>query len=229
VCGNHEVATLRAWGANAVGARPDHGYEWTEELSSTDWEFIRRMPFTISIPQHKAIVVHAGLVPDLNIEEQNPLDMVSMRNLAVSVDPSGRRSYIASERDLPGSVAWASVWQGPLHVFFGHDAKRRLQRHAFATGLDTGCLYGGQLTAVILDPRDPPRLVHVAARAQYVAPRTHPAHAGAVAPGWRGLVGSWALGPRTTAWKAATAVAAVVAAAAGFMAVRRWRAGLGGH
>jgi hypothetical protein len=80
-------------------------------------------------------VVHAGLLPGIPIEEM-PIDELT---------------YL---RKLPGRRApwWYESWTGPELVLFGHTPSRfprawRVNGRLVAMGLDTGCVYGGSLSA----------------------------------------------------------------------------------
>src|SRR5690606_23360779 len=75
----------------------------------------------------------------LPVERQSPDTLMRIRTV---VDPGQRRG--------DGHVLWGSRWTGPPHVVFGHNAAPGLQLHAWATGLDTGCVYGRKLTAMVL-------------------------------------------------------------------------------
>ena len=125
-------------------------------LGPDDWSTLGRLPLYVDLPDLNTVVVHAGLVVGLPLASQ-PRDLVTNMR---SIRPDG----LPSKR-VDAGVPWASTWPGPRHVVFGHDAVRGLQRHPFATGLDTGCVYGGSLTALILPER---RLVSVPARRRYV-------------------------------------------------------------
>lgn len=167
VLGNHDAALLRYQRARLAGEDPpdsnDALKKVARKLSDDDWAWLEALPYTIAIPEHGALVVHAGLVPGVAIAKQKPEDMLSMR----SIRPDG-----TATKRIEEGVPWASRWVGPPHVYFGHDAVRGLQRHPFATGLDTGCVYGGRLTACVL-PAGAPRegeLVSVKAKRVYAEP-----------------------------------------------------------
>lgn len=145
VRGNNEERIIKMWIDFKSGRLKalSKKYSWMHKLSEYDMNYIMELPYTISIPSRSMIIVHAGLSAWKNINKQNPRHMVTMRNI-VGIDKIDPRESEHVEKGVP----WASVWPGPQHVYFGHDAKRRLQIYPHATGLDTGCVYGGSLTAV---------------------------------------------------------------------------------
>lgn len=161
VCGNHDAHVLaaRARGGTRPDGRklkPEH-QRVLDTLAPEDWRYLESLPLYLRFPELNVIAVHAGLVPGVPLQAQDPNLLLNLR----SITPEG-----APSKRVDNGVPWASRWQGPETVLFGHDAMRGLQRYPHAMGLDSGCVYGGKLNAWILPEG---RLVSVPARAQYMS------------------------------------------------------------
>eukprot|EP00049_Salpingoeca_infusionum_P013102 m.245102 g.245102 ORF g.245102 m.245102 type:complete len:327 (-) comp15358_c0_seq1:3717-4697(-) len=170
IVGNHDVAALAyhrrfrqlcAKGLTvqqALNVIPSH-WQWVQHISDEQDAVLADLPFSIRLPQFNSLVVHAGLVPNVPVESQSLDHLILMRNVRESHGVErllrtvlGLSPYVASAttpgKERPDEVPWASAWQGPEKVYFGHDAIRGLQLAPHAIGLDTGCVYGRSLTAI---------------------------------------------------------------------------------
>jgi hypothetical protein len=107
---------------------------------------LESMPLWADLPEHGVRVVHAGVVPGIELDDVPPEALVKIR----TIDAKGRWSD-----DADAGPVWGALYAGPPHVVFGHNAQAEPQLHAWATGLDTGCVYGGRLTALVLDKGEP--------------------------------------------------------------------------
>lgn len=161
VRGNHDDRALAAALGDVECARKSK-YDWVKEgLSDEDILWLAELPYTITIPSrllHRSqggsghetkqdedvIVVHAGLSPNVSLNDQQTKTMTTIRDMISISDESNGQESIESI---------AKAWRGPELVVFGHDAKRGLQQEKYAIGLDTGCVYGKQLTGIILPER----------------------------------------------------------------------------
>jgi len=141
--GNHEqrlIAGRHARLRGESGPKPGSSHaEVAALLDDADWAILESMPLWIDVPEHDVRVVHAGLVPGVPFEKQDPWLLTHIR----SIDERGRPSE-------KWGTLWGSLYQGEPHVVFGHNARQRPQLHPHATGLDTACVYGGALTALVL-------------------------------------------------------------------------------
>jgi hypothetical protein len=62
------------------GALPS-SYHYVHDLSEEDVRWLSELPYTISIPHLKALVVHAGVVPGLPLERQTAAHMSRIRSV----------------------------------------------------------------------------------------------------------------------------------------------------
>jgi hypothetical protein len=169
VIGNHEERLLAARVARRRGQSPPKLEPTHQELVATledeEWAQIEAMPLRIVLEEHGVWIVHGGLVPGIPFDKQDPWMVTHIRSISTDGEPSSKRGPL-----------WGERWHGPRHVVFGHNARKKPQIHPDATGIDTACVYGEYLTALVLPagekvppPKDrPDALVSVRARRAYV-------------------------------------------------------------
>jgi len=149
VRGNHDDASLEA--VFRVGRYKDNWKEkwgWTSRLNEKQIEFLCSLPYSIKIEDASPpiVVVHAGLVPGVELEEQEFRDLITMRDVIKRDE-----MYQAVESSSSDSTNWAELWHGPDFVFYGHDARRGLNEKCSSVGLDTGVVYGRTLTGAVVE------------------------------------------------------------------------------
>lgn len=126
VLGNHDAWLLQRW-----KKRPGP----CADLPKAARAYLAALPLFLLEPGR--IVVHAGLHPKLGVGG-------TRRDTALNV-----RRW---PRERPKAKFWYDAgWEGPQTVVFGHDARRKRVRRErdgrpIAVGLDSGCVYGGELS-----------------------------------------------------------------------------------
>lgn len=157
VLGNHEVRLLKAKKQNSITGLKSYDHRTMKQLTKADWNFLKKMPPYIHKPKRKIIIVHAGFLPEPAWHKQ---DIDTITQIRV-VDTDGN----AAKRDTaPDKPSWAEHWNGTHFVVYGHAARREVFKRPGSIGIDTGCVYGGHLTAFILEDQS---IVQIPAKKKY--------------------------------------------------------------
>jgi hypothetical protein len=151
VIGNQDLALVRHWRGENSKLKSAQAKAFTE-LKTDDDRYLRylaSLPLMINLDSH--VVVHAGLRPGIALDEQSADDLTELRTLG-------------NDRTSREGTPWYEVYEGPTTAFFGHWPASKPRVAKCAIGLDTGCVYGGQLTAYVIETSD---FVSVDAAAAY--------------------------------------------------------------
>ena len=162
--GNHEVKLLRKLRGRKVTV--NHGLaETLEQLDAEPPEFRERVAeFIDGLVSHyllddgRLLVAHAGLR-----EEMQGRSSGAVRGFALYGETTGE----TDEFGLPVRYNWADDYRGRATVVYGHTPVPEAEWLNNTICIDTGCVFGGKLTALRYPERE---LVQVPAACAYYEP-----------------------------------------------------------
>lgn len=181
VMGNHDLKHVRMYQHMEL-KRKNQNYKIPMRPFGTDkmavfnslgdeaFEWLASLPYYIEL-EDNWVVVHAGLAPGKNrtMPEQDRGQMCHIRFL----DRDSKRSLSLKENfEQPkNSVYWTDIYDGPYNVVYGHNVHSLVDANVVTrqdgikmVGIDTGCCFGGNMTAFILPEQ---RFVQVPAKETY--------------------------------------------------------------
>lgn len=112
--------------------------------------YIRSWPRVIDFADQRISAVHGGFLPQMRVtpdEVERERDVV--HHLRWIRKKNGDWQPVPKEKKKKGDVLWAEKWRGDRFVVYGHTPLREPKLDDRSLGLDTGCVYGGTLTAAI--------------------------------------------------------------------------------
>src|SRR5947199_340047 len=138
VLGNHDRALLERWKGERTELKPaqEKCLAELEDGRERYAAFLGSLPAYIDLGSH--VVVHAGLRPDVALDEQSIEDLTELRTLG-------------PDRTSREGLPWYEVYDGERIALFGHWPASPPRRGPKAIGLDTGCVYGFSLSAFIVE------------------------------------------------------------------------------
>ena len=134
--GNHEDMMLndrRSWAHNG-GAETLMSYG-KEGIPDSHYEFIKNLePY---YKENDVVCVHAGIDPEYDLLYQLPYDMMWTRKF----------------------VGYNGDYKNNEFVIYGHTPLNVILERKNQIGIDTACVFGGELTCVVIDTGDRPEVI----------------------------------------------------------------------
>jgi bis(5'-nucleosyl)-tetraphosphatase (symmetrical) len=175
ILGNHEERFQR-YRKHVLKMRIDPKYknpmkikpellDQVKDLTDEEWDYISNLPITHQVDN--LLAVHGGISHKLPLEKQDKDILIRLRwvdpnykHISIDYDKliEDMKKGIDIGKPTPDADYWINLYAGDLDVVYGHHAHSFDGPHIVkgkgkgtTYGLDTACVYGGKLTAMIYD------------------------------------------------------------------------------
>lgn len=169
VMGNHEHKFVKWFRSQGTRVDVYDRRDFYSKFEDQDVTYIQDMPLYIELPD--VIAVHAGLKPGISLSNQSKDDLMYLRYTDADRKFISIKKVAKLGTEATGAVFWTQFWQGPKSVVYGHNVSsyetpllEEVAPGIICYGLDTGCCFGGRLTAMIWETKE---IVQVQAKRTY--------------------------------------------------------------
>lgn len=165
----HEKNKLRTGKANPMKRMSDADIKANSNLSDQDISWIKNLPLKLHLKDNWW-AVHAGCEPKFTLDKQNPAQIMRVRY----VNENGTGVPLGDTLEQPpNSVYWTEQWNGPESIVYGHcvhsfsNPRHDIKNNIHCLGIDTGCCFGGSLTAAIFKDDNQFDYIQIKAKREY--------------------------------------------------------------
>ena len=155
--GNHEMRLLTAKKEKRVEYLKSYYQDTYKQLSKTDWKYLKNLPKFIYVGVLDTLFVHGGFCPNQPWYSQS-LDTVTTVQVITKDGLPEKRTFGTK------SKLWTNYWEEDTFVVYGHTPRKTIYKKRNTLCLDTGCVYGGKLTAYLVEEK---KLISVNAKKAY--------------------------------------------------------------
>lgn len=163
--GNHEDRLIKWLHNNG----PKSSKNYYDQLSKDDISYIENMPSYIELDA--VIAVHAGVKPNIPMPQQRKDDLMYIRYTDKDRRFISLKKINKHGKEELGAMFWTEFGPFNKNIVYGHNVHSltdiRIDRYDNGTaayGIDTGCCFGGNLSALLWETKE---IVQVKAKKIY--------------------------------------------------------------
>ncbi len=121
-------------------------------MSDEDMKYLEEAPFFIKID--KLTILHAGITNKIDLQNADKKDLESLLRIRTLDE---EQNILRLGQTTWNTRFWSEWYDGNQGIIvYGQEAFDKVKVDRYSFGIDTGCVYGNKLTAlVIYDTKDP--------------------------------------------------------------------------